>query len=81
MSINCTSGEVSSRYIFPFFYLSKYVLVLDDVFIGGYQDIKLAAAELRHETPTQTRSALKRERQDRKNNITAKKMTKKNLMK
>lgn len=49
--------------IFDLFYLRQDVFVLDDVFIRRYEDVKLAAAELRDETPTQTRSSLKWKRQ------------------
>lgn len=46
---------------FGFFYLRQYLLVLDDVFIGGQQDIKLPAAELRHKPTAQSRSSLQYE--------------------
>lgn len=34
------------------------MLVFDDVFIGGQQDVELPAAELRHQPTTQSRGAL-----------------------
>lgn len=40
------------------FNLGQDVLVFDDVFIGGQQDIELPAAELRHKPTTQSRGAL-----------------------
>lgn len=40
------------------FHLSQYMLVFDDVFIGGQQDVELPAAELRHQPTTQSRGAL-----------------------
>lgn len=43
---------------FDLFHLGQYLLVLDDIFIRGQQDIKLPAAELRHKPTTQSRSAL-----------------------
>ena len=46
------------RWSFDLFHLGQYVLVLDDVFIGGQQDIELPAAQLRHETAAQGRGAL-----------------------
>lgn len=43
---------------FDLFHLGQYLLVLDDIFIRGQQDIKLPAAELRHKPTTQSRSTL-----------------------
>lgn len=56
--------EIKCHYIiergqsFDLFYLGQYLLVLDDVFIGGQQDIELPAAELRHKPAAQNRSSL-----------------------
>lgn len=56
--------EIKRHYIiergqsFDLFYLGQYLLVLDDVFIGGQQDIELPAAELRHKPAAQSRSSL-----------------------
>lgn len=47
---------------FDLFHLGQYVFVLDDVFIGGQQDIELPATKLRHEPTAQSRGALPCER-------------------
>lgn len=49
---------IDRRKRFDPFHLSQYMLVFDDVFIGGQQDVELPAAELRHKPTTQSRSAL-----------------------
>lgn len=49
---------IDRRKRFDPFHLSQYMLVFDDVFIGGQQDVELPAAELRHKPTTQSRGAL-----------------------
>lgn len=45
---------------FSFFHLGQNVLVLDDVFIGGQQNVEFPTTELRHEPPAQGGGALQR---------------------
>ena len=54
---------------FDLFHLGQYLLVLDNVFIGGQQDIELPAAELRHKPTAQSRGALRWDRHKEKTNF------------
>lgn len=45
-------------YIYLFFYLGQYVPVLDNVFVGGEQNVELPTTKLRYQVAAQVRGAL-----------------------
>lgn len=66
--LSCSKGpSIRSRErteSFHVFYLGKYLLVLDDVFIGGQQHIELPAAQLWHKSAAQAGSSLEAEQRE-----------------
>ena len=71
----CMCVSASEKWIilrgqsFELLHLGQYVLVLNDVFIGGQQDVELPTAELRNEPTAQHRGALPWERRREKDNF------------